>query len=129
MNLENYFSEANGLGILSTADDTGKVNSAIYARPHFLGDNRVSFIMRDRLTRSNLKSNPHANFMFVNQSDGLRGLRINLQKVSESSDQKKIDQLSRRMRRKTGDTERRYLVSFKVEKVLSLLGGNELSVN
>ena len=129
MNLENYFSEANGLGILSTADDTGKVNSAIYARPHFLGDNRVSFIMRDRLTRSNLKSNPHANFMFVNQSDGLSGLRINLQKVSESSDQKRIDQLSRRMRRKRGDNERRYLVSFRVEKVLSLLGGNELSTN
>ena len=129
MKLKKYFEDSKGVGILSTADDTGRVNSAIYARPHFLGDDQVSFIMRDRLTRSNLQSNPNANFLFMQHDEGLNGLRINLHKVSETSDQEQINQLSRRNRKRADDTEKRYLVSFKVEKVLSLIGGNEFSVN
>ncbi len=128
MNLKDYFSNARGLGILSTAHSSGSVNSALYSRPHFLGDDLVSFIMRDRLTRANLLTNPKANYMFVQQSDGLNGVRLNLHKVSESSDQQQIAKLSRRGK-DTENGEQRYLVSFKVEKVLSLIGGNEYSVN
>jgi len=128
MNLKKYFSEARGLGILSTAHSSGSVNSALYARPHFMGEDQVSFIMRDRLTRANLQSNPRANYMFVQQADGLNGVRLNLRKISESSDQEQIAKLSRRTKN-TDSEEQRYLVSFKVEKVLSLIGGNEHAVN
>lgn len=124
MNLNEYFSQSKGLGIMSTANPEGKVNSAIYATPHFLEDNRLSFIMRDRLTRANLNSNPNANYMFIEQSGGLKGIRINLHKVSESSDQEQIAKLSRR--KTAGDSEeKRYLVSFTVEKILALIGGEE----
>ena len=128
MNLKDYFSNNDGLGILSTAHSSGTVNSAIYSRPHFLGDDQVSFIMRDRLTRANLHTNPSANYMFVQQSEGLNGLRINLRKISETDDQSQIDKLSRR-KNTIKDGEKRYLVSFKVEKVLSLIGGDEYSIN
>ena len=128
MNLKDYFSNTAGLGILSTAHSSGTVNSAVYARPHFLGDDQVTFIMRDRLTRANLQSNPSANYMFVQRSGGLTGLRINLRKISESNDQEQIAKLSRRNKNLESD-ELRYLVSFKVEKVLSLIGGDEYSIN
>ena len=128
MNLKEYFSNNTGLGILSTAHSSGAVNSAIYSRPHFLDDDQVSFIMRDRLTRANLNSNPSANYMFVQQSAGLNGLRINLRKISETDDQSQIEKLSRR-KNTIEDGEKRYLVSFKVEKVLSLIGGDEYSIN
>ena len=128
MNLKDYFSNNSGLGILSTAHSSGTVNSAIYSRPHFLGNDQVSFIMRDRLTRANLQSNPSANYMFVQQSGGLKGLRINLLKISETDDQSQIEKLSRR-KNTTDNGEKRYLVSFKVEKVLSLIGGEEYSIN
>jgi hypothetical protein len=36
MNLKDYFENAKGLGVLATADADGKVNWAVYARPHFL---------------------------------------------------------------------------------------------
>jgi len=36
MKLVDYFENTNGVGILSTADDKGKVNAAIYGRPHFM---------------------------------------------------------------------------------------------
>jgi hypothetical protein len=128
MNLKDYFSNNSGLGILSTAHSSGTVNSAIYSRPHFLGNDQVTFIMRDRLTRANLQSNPSANYMFVQQSGGLNGLRINLRKISESDDQSQINKLSRR-KNTIEDGEKRFLVSFKVEKVLSLIGGDEYSIN
>ena len=124
MDLKDYFSNKKGLGILSTADSTGKVNSAVYSRPHFLGDDQVSFIMRDRLTRANLKSNPNANYMFVQRTEGLSGLRINLHKLSESNDQQQIAKLSRR-KTSSESEEKRYLVTFRVEKILSLIGGEE----
>lgn len=124
MDLKDYFSNKKGLGILSTADSTGKVNSAVYSRPHFLGDDQVSFIMRDRLTRANLKSNPNANYMFVQHTEGLSGLRINLHKLSESTDQQQIAKLSRRKTTSKSE-EKRYLVTFRVEKILSLIGGEE----
>ena len=50
MDHNDYFENTKGTGVLSTADDNGKVNAAIYARPHFLKDGTVAFIMRDRLS-------------------------------------------------------------------------------
>jgi len=38
MKLKEYFEQAEGSGVLATADAHGKVNVAIYARPHFLDE-------------------------------------------------------------------------------------------
>jgi len=51
MELKEYFENTEGSGILSTADSDGKVDAAIYARPHFMDDGTVALIMRDRLTQ------------------------------------------------------------------------------
>ena len=56
--LKDYFENTNGVGVMATADKEGKVNTAVYSRPHFLEDGSVAFIMRDRLTHHNLQSNP-----------------------------------------------------------------------
>ncbi len=49
MNLKTYFDETKGLGVLSTADGKGRVNAAVYARPHMMEDGGLAFIMRDHL--------------------------------------------------------------------------------
>ena len=59
MTLKKYFTDHQGIGVLSTADDKGRVDAAIYARPSILDDGTIAFIMRHRLTHNNLKSNPH----------------------------------------------------------------------
>ena len=64
MKLEEYFENASGIGVLSTADDKGIVNAAIYGRPHFMDGNTVAFIASDRLTHANLKKNPSAIYLF-----------------------------------------------------------------
>jgi len=58
MKLDEYFENTSSVGVLSTADDQGKVNAAIYGRPHFMDENTVAFIASDRLTHANLKKIP-----------------------------------------------------------------------
>jgi hypothetical protein len=62
MTLKEYFETTPGTGILATADSSGKVDAAVYSRPHFIDDGSIVFIMRDRLTHHNLQSNPYARF-------------------------------------------------------------------
>ena len=76
MDLADYFENHQGLGILATADSDGTVDLAIYAKPHVVSENTVAFVMRERLTHQNLKSNPHAAYMFVEQGEEYIGKRL-----------------------------------------------------
>lgn len=127
MNIETYFSSNKGLGILSTANKKGEVNSAVYAKPHILDDGNLAFIMRDKLTHANIKENPNANFLFVEHDQGFTGIRLNLEMVDEITDRDVIASLSRRT--KTDVEELRFLVSFKILKALHLIGGEEVQIN
>ena len=124
MDLKKYFEDHKGFGVLSTADKDGKVNAAVYARPHCFEDGTVAFIMNNKLTYSNLQSNSYANYLFREdpQEDGgkYQGVRLYLKKVSEDNDQERIAT----MRRVTygDDRDGRNLVFFSVEKDLPLLG-------
>ncbi|SHJ04555.1 Pyridoxamine 5'-phosphate oxidase [Malonomonas rubra DSM 5091] len=128
MNLKAYFSETAGSGVLSTADGQGRVDAAIYARPHIMEDGTVAMIMRDRLSHKNLQENPYAAYLFREDSPGYRGVRLFLKKEREDDDPELISQLTRRWLTAEEDKAKgpKFLVYFKVEKVLSLIGGDEL---
>lgn len=70
--LKEYFETTDGTGILSTADANGKVNCAIYASPRFMDEDRIAFIMLDRLSHANVQSNPHAAYMFMEPGEDTR---------------------------------------------------------
>ena len=131
MDLEHYFSEKTGIGVLATCNGKGVVDTAIYSRPHVLDKNEVAFIMRDRLTHKNLQENGHANYLFLESRQGYMGLRLFLTKTSESSDDDLIDAMTRRELTPEEDLARgeKFLVRFRVEKVLSLIGGEELTID
>ena len=128
MNLSEYFEDVKGLGILSTADASGKVNSAVYAKPHFMEDESVAFIMADRLSHANLQSNPHAAYLFKEEGPRYKGRRLYLTKLREEKDSPMIDEIRRK---KYPEKERKYegltkyLVFFRVDKVLPLVGDKE----
>ena len=96
MTTAKYFEEKRGVGIISTADAEGRVNSAIYSRPHFMEDGTVAFIMRDRLTRANLRTNPYASYMFIESRPGYRGKRLYLKMVGEEQETDRLYSLKRR---------------------------------
>lgn len=121
MMLGDYFETKKGTGILATADSEGKVNAAIYSRPHFLEEDTIAFIMLDRLTHHNLQSNPYATFLFIEEGSGYNGKRLYLRKVREENNPELIQKLKRRSKQETGEAKR-FLVYFQLEKELPLIG-------
>lgn len=121
MNLKDYFQNAKGTGVLSTADGDGRVDAAIYARPHFMEDGTIAMIMRDRLTHLNLQSNPHAAYLFREEGKGYKGVRLFLTKVGEEQDTELLKSLRRR-EYTDSKQEDKFLVFFKIDKELPLIG-------
>lgn len=126
MDLKEYFGSKKGLGVLSTADEKGKVNAALYSKPHVIDDKHVAFIMADRLTHANTNKNPFATFLFKEDGKGYKGKRLYLKKKNETENQELIAETCKieyagsicepRYLKKT------FLVTYKVESVLPLLG-------
>ena len=124
MELKEYFENTEGRGILATADGDGKVDAAIYARPHFMDDGTIALIMRDRLSHHNLQSNSHACYMFIEKGPGYKGKRFFLTKVREEQDSERLQSLRRRQYI-DGKDEAKFLVFFKIDKELPLVGAGE----
>jgi len=125
MRLSEYFEQAKGIGVLATADGRGKVNVAIYARPHFLDqldDSSCAFIMSDRASHDNLKANPHAAYLFVEEGEGYVGKRLTLTMVGEETDINKIQSIRRRNVPPVSEEGSKYLVHFRIDGVRPLVG-------
>ena len=119
--LSDYFESTEGTGVLATADEDGRVDSAIYGRPHVTGDNEVAFIMADRLSHRNINQNPHACYLFMEEGRGYRGKRLYLTKLREETHAGKIEEMRRR-ERETESDEQRFLVYFSVDSMRPLVG-------
>ena len=124
MELKQYFEKAKGVGVLATADADGKVDAAIYARPHFMEDGTLAIIMRDRLTHHNLQSNPHATFLFMEEGPGYKGKRLFMTKVREEKNTELLHSLRRR-HYPDDKEEAKFLLFFKLDKELPLVGAGK----
>jgi len=121
MDIREYFDSNRGVGILATADGDGKVDAAVYARPHVMEDGTIAMIMRDRLSHHNLQTNPHAAYLFHEDGPGYKGKRLFLTKIRE---EKNTDLLKSLRRRQYPDKKKevKYVVFFKVDQELPLIG-------
>ena len=127
MNLLHYIENHEGVGILSTASSGGKVNAAVYARPHVLEPDVIAFIMRERRSRQNLHENRSAHYLFVEKGGKANGIRLQLEMIEEIEDSELIRSISRR-KRADNDDEPKHFVTFKVLKALQLIGGQEVAL-
>lgn len=130
MGLKEYFKNKKGFGVLSTADEKGRVDSAPYANPHVIDDTHVAFIMGDRLSHANIRKNPYAVYLFKEGWLGYKGKRLYLKREKESDDpisRKLLCQIITKasvMKHYCDDRylKNSYIVYFKVESVLPLVG-------
>ena len=125
MKLSEYFEKRKGKGVIATSDAKGKVGMAVYARPHFVSDKTVAFIMADRLMHKNLESNPNAAFLFMEEGNRYAGKRLYLTKIKEEQNSDLIEQIRWKDACPVDEGYKkglRYLVYFKVNKVLPLIG-------
>jgi len=128
MSLKDYFEGVQGTGVLATASATGKVNAAIYGRPHFIDEHTIAFIMADRLTHANLQENDSAVYLFRETGDRYVGKRLYLTRTSETDDPQTIGEV--RSHQHHGDRAKntdvpRYLVYFRIDAVLPLIGSGK----
>ena len=86
MELKRYFEGAKGTGIIATADSNGKVNMAVYSKPHFMDNGEIAFIMTDKLTHNNLMTNGSAAYLFKEEGEGHKGKRLYITKLREEKD-------------------------------------------
>ncbi len=128
MSLKEYFEKTEGTGVLATADADGRVDVALYARPHVIEDNTVAFIMRERLSHHNLRSNPQAAYLFIEKGPGYKGKRIYLTMLREETNTDLIKQLVRKEHGMDNpkDDANRYLVFFQIDKERPLIGDHHV---
>jgi len=130
MDLKKYFERVHGIGVMATADSGGKVNTAIYGRPHVFDDGTIAFLMRKKLTHHNLQSNPYASFLFHENGSGYSGLRLHLIKIKEETDSPLIPKMTRGNLTPEEDRAKgpKYLVHFKIQKILPLIGSGDVDI-
>lgn len=123
MELKRYFEGAKGTGVIATSDSNGKVNMAIYSKPHFMDNGEIAFIMTDKLTHHNLGQNASAAYLFKEEGEGHRGKRLYLTKLREEKDSELINTIRSKKHHSGSDDEKsRFLVFFRVDKELPLIG-------
>jgi hypothetical protein len=129
MKLSEYFENRKGVGVLATADGFGRVNAAIYARPYFLDpddETAITLIMSDRKSHDNLRENPNALYMFIEEGEEYEGKRLSLTKIGEETDREKILSIRRRKSLAEKDEDRtRFLVHFRIDGVRPLVGASK----
>ena len=130
MTLKDYFENRSGICILSSADRTGKVTTAVYSAPRVMDDGMVCFIMRERLTYRNIIENPHAACMFIEHGAGYQGVRLFLTKIREDNDPDLIARMTRRHLSAEEDKAKgpKHLVIFRVDKILPLIGDSATGI-
>ena len=123
MDLQEYFENKKGRGVLSTADGNGVVDAAVYGKPHVMDKETVEFIMADRLTHHNLQSNKQAAYLFMEEGSGYKGIRLFLSKIREEQDSDLLYAIrSKRYPSYKEEGKTRFLVFFKIDKELPLIG-------
>ena len=130
MKLKQYLKSTEGKGILSSASADGMVTSAIYSKPHVFDDGTIAFVMRKRLTHENLKTNPYASYMFIEEGPGYKGIRLFLRKIKEDTDNALIDKMKRRHLTPEEDEAKgpKFLTHFRVERITTLIGDGETGI-
>ena len=114
MKLSEYFEKTKGFGVLATADSDGKVNVAAFSKPTFMDEETVAFVMAVHLNHHNLQSNTHAAYLFKEEGNEL----------IETIRKKRYPIFSAKY-----DNESKYLVYFRVDKVLPLVADGVLRPN
>jgi hypothetical protein len=124
--LNEYFDNTKGFGVLATSDESGRVNLAVYSRPHFTDekdDTTLAFIMADHLSHANIQKNPSAAYLFMEEGQGYVGRRLRLTKVREETSPELVAAICRRCDYNMyGSESLRNVVFFKVDEVLPLIG-------
>jgi len=84
-----------GLGVMATAAPDGRVNTAVYDRPHVIDSETLVWGMTDGRTFRNVVQNPHASYLFRESGPGFRGVRIGLEQLRTEEQGEMLETIQR----------------------------------
>ena len=124
MDLKSYFEKTEGTGILATADSDGTVDIALYAKPEVINDSTIAFVMKERLSHQNLRTNLNAAYMFIEKGEGYKGIRLYLTKIREEINSTVVNEFIKKQPviASSKDDSNKFLVFFHIESIYPLVG-------
>ncbi len=131
MKMADYFQKKKGLGVLSTVDNSGRVNSAIYSKPHVAGDDHIAFVMKEKRTYANVQENPHASYLFKEEGKGYSGVRLTLTKKREERSPNVVRSMMSKKHppeKLHKDAETLHVVYFDINEVTPLVSSGKCPV-
>lgn len=125
--LMEYFNKQPRLGTLSTADKSGKVNSAYFGSPRMVDEKTIVMGSGNNRTLTNLKDNPHGCFLVMEPGQSVsdwKGARIYVKMTDCASSGPKLDSIREAIAAKVGaETAQKMIhaaLTFEIEEVRPL---------
>lgn len=89
-----YFNKSPRIGVLSTADKSGHVDSGIFGSPRMTNEKTVIMGLSNNRTLANLQQNPHAVYLIIEPGTTLtdwKGIRVYLVALQIATSGKDLD--------------------------------------
>jgi hypothetical protein len=121
-----YFNKQPRLGTLSTADKSGKVNSAYFGSPRMVDEKSIFMGLGNNRTFANLQENPRAVFMVMEPAESImdwKGVRIYVQMTDCQTSGEKLDNLKVTIAKKAGEGAAKMMhaaVTFEIVEIRPL---------
>lgn len=127
-NLAAYFEKTSGMGILATCDPGHEVDMAIYSKPYVADEQTVVFVMKERLSHQNLRSNLQAAYMFIEDGKAYKGIRLYLTMTREEKNKTIVEALRKKQPciYPAEDDSDKFLVYFQIDRIRPLTGDGPL---
>ncbi len=125
--LMEYFNKQPRLGVISTSNKDGKVDSAVVGSPQMTDEKTVKVALGKGRTFANLQENPNATYLIMEPGAGIldwKGIRVYLRMKEAITSGEKFDTYKSQMAKVVGEQAAamiRVLVTFEVTEVRPLI--------
>jgi hypothetical protein len=124
--LMEYVNKQPRLGILSTADKNGKVDSGYFGSPRMIDEKTIFMGLGKNRTFANLQENPRACFLIMEPGKKLpewKGVRVYLKMIDCQTSGEKLDTIKGRIAETGGENAAKMIhaaITFEIEEIRPL---------
>jgi hypothetical protein len=125
--LMEYFNKSPRIGTLSTADRSGRVDTAVFGSPRMIDETNVVMGLGDNRTYANLQQNPHAVFLIMEPGESImewKGVRVYLVMKAHASSGPQLEAYRSQLAKVIGEDAAKMIhatVRFEVTEVRPLV--------
>jgi hypothetical protein len=131
MKLMEYFNKQPRLGVISTANMRGQVDSAVLGSPRMLDEKTVVMTLRNNRTLANLHENPYAVYAIMEPgktSPEWKGLRVYLKMIDCETKGEKLEMMRAQAVKRIGEATARLIhaaVTLEVYEVRPMIDSGQ----